>query len=149
LEKVYDFMKSESHEIDAFVEAISMRDKYDQYRLKMQERQKSETSELQKLIGGKTTFKTLFSGKSKEEDISNLEKQIVRTTKEVENLVMLHDMITLVIAYSEVDKFRAAKIDKYFAVLKVCAEFEQINNRNIAEYWGLILEATQAAEQAI
>jgi DNA-directed RNA polymerase subunit H (RpoH/RPB5) len=149
LEKVYEFMKSESHEIDAFIESISMRDKYDQYRIKMQDRQKSETSELQKLIGGKTTFKTLFSGKSKEEDISNLEKQIVKTTKEVENLTMLHDMITLVIAYSEVDKFRATKIDKYFSILKICAEFEQINNKNIGEYWGIIFEATQLAEQSI
>ena len=37
-----------------------MRDKYDQLRIKTQERQKSETTDLQKIIGGKSTIKTMF-----------------------------------------------------------------------------------------
>ena len=55
-----------------------MRDKYDQLRIKTQERQKSETTDLQKIIGGKSTIKTMFSRKSKEDEISTLEKQIVK-----------------------------------------------------------------------
>ena len=55
-----------------------MRDKYDQLRIKTQDRQKSETADLQKIIGGKSTIKTMFSRKSKEDEISTLEKQIIK-----------------------------------------------------------------------
>jgi len=48
LETIHEFIKAESYEIDAFLEAISMREKYDQYKVKTQEKQKSETSDLQK-----------------------------------------------------------------------------------------------------
>jgi len=90
----------------------------------------------------------LFSTKSKEEDISTLEKQIVKTTKEVENLTMIHDMITLIIAYSEIDKFRETKMEKYYAMLKSCAEMEALSNGTIGEYWTNIAEAVHIAEQA-
>lgn len=148
LEKIYEFIKQESYEISAFAEAISMRDKYEGYRAKTQERQKSETADLQKIIGGKSTFKTIFSTKSKEEDISSLEKQIVKTTKEVENLTMIHDMITLIIAYTEIDKYKEAKIGKYHTILKQCAEAESANNSNIQDYWSVIFENAINAERS-
>jgi len=148
LEKIHEFIKQESYEIGSFLEAISMREKYDTYRTKTQEKQKSETSDLQKIIGGKTTFKTIFSTKSKEEEISSLEKQIVKTTKEVENLTMIHDMITLVIAYTEIDKFKGQKIGKYHTIIKHCAEVEAGNNHNIQDYWAIIFENAINAERA-
>jgi len=45
-------------------------------KIKAQERQKSETEDLHKVLAGKTTMKTLFSKKSKEEEVQQLEKNI-------------------------------------------------------------------------
>jgi len=44
--------------------------------MKAQEKQKSETEDLHKVLAGKTTMKTLFSKKSKEEEVQELEKNI-------------------------------------------------------------------------
>ena len=88
LEYLYEWIKVESREIEvnwrcfkilikqAFIEAITQRDRYDALKVKTQDKQKSDTLELQKVLAGKTTFKGLFSRKSKEEEVSSLEKQI-------------------------------------------------------------------------
>ena len=62
------------------MEANATRDKYDQLRLKAQDKLKSETNDLQKIIVGKSTMKSMFSRKSKEDEISVLEKQIVKVS---------------------------------------------------------------------
>jgi len=58
------------------LEAITQLEKYESAKAKCQDRQKSDTLELQKVLAGKTTFKGLFSRKSKEEEVSTLEKAI-------------------------------------------------------------------------
>ena len=60
------------------MEAINQRDKYDSLKSKNQDKQKSDTLELQKVLAGKTTLKGIFSRKSKEEEVSTLEKQIAQ-----------------------------------------------------------------------
>jgi len=60
------------------LEAINQRDKYDSLKSKNQDKQKSDTLELQKVLAGKTTLKGIFSRKSKEEEVSTLEKQIAQ-----------------------------------------------------------------------
>ena len=60
------------------MEAINQRDKYEGLKNKAQDKQKSDTLDLQKVLAGKTTIKTFFSRKPKEEEVGNLEKHIAQ-----------------------------------------------------------------------
>ena len=78
LEYLYEWIKAESREIEAFIEAIDQRDKYESYKAKTHDKQKADTSELQKVLAGKTTLKGIFSRKSKAEEVESLERHIAQ-----------------------------------------------------------------------
>jgi len=61
---------------------------------------------------------------------------------------MIHDMITLIIAYCEIDKFRSDKVGKYHTAIKECSENETVNNQNLYEYWSIIFENAHNAENS-
>jgi len=50
-----------------------MRDMYENLKNKASQRQKDLQIELQKVMAGKTTIKSLFTGKTKEEQIATLQ----------------------------------------------------------------------------
>ena len=58
------------------LEAISMKDKYEQLKLKANEKKRNESQELHNVLAGKTTLKGVFSVKKKEDQASNLEKSL-------------------------------------------------------------------------
>ena len=60
----------------AFLETLEQRDKFDSLKAKASEKQKSETEDLHKVLAGKTTMKSLFSKKSKDEEAQELEKVV-------------------------------------------------------------------------
>lgn len=64
----------------AFIEAVQQRDKYEQIKVKLLEKQRHDTIEYQKLVSGKTTLKSLMSRKTKDEDILTVEKQIAQVS---------------------------------------------------------------------
>jgi len=135
LEYLYEWIKIESREIEAFLEAITQLETYEKAKAKAHDRQKSDTLELQKVLAGKTTFKGLFSRKSKEEEVQTLEKSIADAGKEIENYTMVHDMMTLILSYSEIIKFKGNKLDNYYYVVKLAAQNELNNVRNMIGYW--------------
>lgn len=59
------------------MEAIGQREKYIALKVKLYEKQRSASRTLDKVIEGKSTMKTLFSLKGKDEEIQGLEKEIV------------------------------------------------------------------------
>lgn len=145
LEYLYEWLKIESREIEAFIEAINQRDKYENLKNKTHDKQKSDTLELQKVLQGKTTMKTLFSRKPKEEEVSALEKSIDAAGKEMEQLTMIHDMITLILAYNEIEKFKNNKLDQYYQVVKLAAQSELGNVRNMIDYWNVVIKHESVA----
>ncbi len=89
LEYLYEWIKAESREIEAFIEAIDQRDKYESYKAKTFDKQKSDTSELQKVLAGKTTLKGIFSRKSKAEEVESLERHIAQVIKGLRDEVIM------------------------------------------------------------
>lgn len=63
------------------MEALNQREKYENLKLKTLEKQKSETEDLHKLVSGKKTLKSMFTKKTKEEEIAELEKTIAAVRK--------------------------------------------------------------------
>jgi len=138
LEYLYEWIKAESREIEAFIEAIDQRDKYESYKAKTHDKQKADTSELQKVLAGKTTLKGIFSRKSKAEEVESLERHIAQAGKDIESLTMIHDMVTLIIAYSEIEKFKSNKLEQYYYIVKLAATNELTNVRNMIDYWNMV-----------
>ena len=88
------------------MEAIAQRDKYDALKNKVQEKQSLLNVEIQNIIGGKSSIKSMILGKSKEDEVAALDKQLAECSVEAERLTILHDMITLILAYNEIEKFK-------------------------------------------
>lgn len=62
--------------VQAFLEAISQRDKYEALKNKMQEKQTNLVMKLQSVSSGKNDLQLILLLKSKKEEIASLEKQI-------------------------------------------------------------------------
>jgi len=139
IEHLCEWIKSEKDEIDAFLEAIVQRDKYDALKNKVQEKQSLLNVEIQNIIGGKSSIKSMILGKSKEDEVAALDKQLAECSVEAERLTILHDMITLILAYNEIEKFKNGKKEKYYQIVKVTANKEKENLKNMIEYWNEIM----------
>lgn len=135
-----DYLGEEIREIEAFIETLEQRDKFDALKIKAAEKQKSETEELHKVLAGKTTMKTLFSKKSKEEETQELEKQIATTALEVQNLNTAYDMMTLLLAYDQIPQFKTVKVNTYYQKVALLAQQELANIANAAGYWQAVVE---------
>jgi len=140
IEYIDEWMKAETREIEAFLDALEQKEHFNALKNKLQGKQKSETEDLQKVLSGKSTIKGLFLRKSKDEEVSDLEKQIAKHGKEQEDLTKLDDMITLVIAYEEIDKFKNNKMNPYYNILRIATENELNTLRNMEQYWQTVLE---------
>lgn len=90
----------------------------------MEAKLKELNLDLQKLLAGKTTLAGLFSKGTKEEKVTNLEKQIAavisfsfflkkieiiiiyKTKADLENIQFVCDIITVIVGYIEIDRFK-------------------------------------------
>lgn len=123
IESLCIWIKSEKIEIEAFLEAIAQRDKYDALKNKVQEKQSLLSVEIQNIIGGKSSIKSFLLGKSKEDEVAVLDKQLAECCAEVETLTILHDMITLILAYNEIEKFKV-RIIKILSSIIISSHIE-------------------------
>jgi len=139
LESLFELIKLEDKEVKSMLEAINAKEKYEGLKMKSIEKKKNETQELQNILAGKTTLKTVFSSKSKDEHAAVIEKSINQANKDVENLTLINEMITLIIAHHEIEKFKADKTNKYYEVIKQVAETQAESAKNFEEYWNTIL----------
>jgi len=74
LDKWIDY---EELEVEALLEAMAQRDKYENMKNKLQEKQREETNNLQQILAGNYSIASRLLGKSKEDEMASLEKQIV------------------------------------------------------------------------
>ena len=63
------------------MDAIAQKEHFNALRAKSQSKQKGESQDLQKVLGGGTTMKGLFLRKNKEQEIGDLEKSIAKVKK--------------------------------------------------------------------
>lgn len=103
-----------------FLNVFTERDKYEHLKNKSQEKQQYATIELHDALKGRFNLKSMILGKSKQETKGELEKEIRdvihtifyslnlhgKAITEIENFRVIHEMITRILAYKEVDKFK-------------------------------------------
>jgi len=121
---LYEMIKFELGEIHAFNETYHSKEYFEGLKHKAISKAKDQQSEMSKVQQGKTTLKTLFSKKSKEENAQGMQQKIEETSKDIENLTFIVDIITALIGCVEVDRFKSEKENKYYYMLKSFAQFE-------------------------
>jgi len=144
MEYLHAWIKLEGREIEAFLEAIGQREKYIALKGKLLEKQRSANKTLDKVIDGKSTIKTFFSLKGKDEEIEALEKEIANCKKEVEVLNVLIEKIALVLSHYEIDKFKKNKADQYHHVVTMAAQNELGKLRDMSDFWITVLKKKDA-----
>jgi len=139
-ETVYEYIRTKVREVDSLIEAIDQRDKYSSMKNKAQNKQKSETDDLQRVQAGKLTLSTLFSQKPKDQEISKITRNISVAAKEAEDLNTLHDMVTLILAYYTIPKFIKSNLGAFGRIMEHARSNELLNLGNIAQYWEVVLD---------
>jgi hypothetical protein len=69
-------------------------------------------------------MRTLFKKSSPQTVIKDIEEEIASLQLELEEIIIICDIITVILAYVEIDKFKSDKIRKYFEMLKLMSEQE-------------------------
>jgi len=143
LELLNDLIKIEDREVQAMIEALAARDKFESLRLRAIENKSKETQELQNVAAGRTTLKSMIGSitqKSKETQTQNLTKSISSFQKHVDEVTLLHEMITLIIANHEINKFKSDKLQKYHEIIQKIAGMQVGSAKNFEDYWTIVLE---------
>merc|ERR1712137_73928 len=80
-------------------------------------KQKQLKLSMQRILAGKKIFRSIFTRKSNEQIISELEQEITQAESDYEKIQFICDIITVVIGYIEIDKFKDAKMKSFYEVM--------------------------------
>jgi len=137
IEYIYAWMKAEAREIKAFLEAIQQKDLYESKMTKATNRWASTTRSLERNLSGKSSLTSLF--KNRDNERATLEGRAVSQDKEAKQLEALYSYIILILAHSEIDRFKQRKSDQYHHVINLSAQYELNNLAHLTDYWNTIL----------
>ncbi|CAD8135813.1 unnamed protein product [Paramecium octaurelia] len=127
-------IKIETRDIDAVLEAIQSRDKYEQIKQNYLTKLCSLSNDKKDIENGKTTLKSLFNS-NKEELIQKTQQQIDNISKEIEQLTILCDMITIIIGYFILPTYKQEKEKNYYQLLKQMAQHQVQKAQAERNYW--------------
>ncbi|CAD8143236.1 unnamed protein product [Paramecium octaurelia] len=127
-------IKIETRDIDAVLEAILCKDKYEQIKQIYMTKLCSLNNEKKDIENGKTTFKSLFNS-NKEEIFQKTQQQIDNIQKEIEQLTILCDMITIILGYVILPRYKQEKEKNYYQLLKQMAQHQVQKAQAERNYW--------------
>jgi len=103
----------------ALKESFIQREKYEKLKSRTEQRQKADTNSFKKYAAGKSSFESLFTRSSPEKSMATLEtkisqviiiiwpeSEVFKANQDIENLMVVQDMITIILAYHEIEKFK-------------------------------------------
>ena len=140
---VVDLISVELREVIAFQEAVQARESIEEALRKTVDKRKDDQAELSKLMSGKTTFKSIFTKGSKDEQKRVYERSIEEEPREIDNLSVLIDLEAVYQGEVELPAFKAYKQKQYYEILNLVARTEV---KQLSIYGGLmkgILSANQ------
>ncbi|CAD8054840.1 unnamed protein product [Paramecium sonneborni] len=127
-------IKIETRDIDAIIEAIQCKEKYEQIKQNYLSKLCSLSNEKKDIENGKTTLKSLFNS-NKEEFIQKTQQQIDNVQIEIEQLTNLCDIITVIIGYYILPKYKQEKEKNYYSLLKQMAQHQVQKAQAERNYW--------------
>ena len=107
----------------------------------IEQKQKSDKVEMEKLMAGKKTLKSFFkSASSKENDINNLRVAIDRANADIDDYGRLIHFLTIYLSEGAIDKFKNQKAALYFKLMNVFCVREIALAHQQATMWHSMLD---------
>ena len=131
---MYDWLKEEEIDLEAMIEAISHLQVLNETSDKLKQKIIGIVGDVNTLKAGKTSLKSMFSFKSKADDISKLETEKVNCEKTLNDLEGIIKMATYNMD-SYIEYFKVEKLAGYYHNLKLFAEMQKTNSTRINELW--------------
>ncbi|CAD8158122.1 unnamed protein product [Paramecium pentaurelia] len=132
---LFQEIRKESKQLRAFLETMTQREKYEQQKLFFEQKQKELQLELQEILAGKASIMKIFSTTKKEDKIAKLQVEIDSTTKDIENMQFICDILTVLLGYIEIDKFKLEKQNNYYKIAKRLIQYEIQLTQVAEEFW--------------
>ncbi|KAM3139233.1 hypothetical protein pb186bvf_008643 [Paramecium bursaria] len=132
---LYEEIRLESKQLKAFRETFDQREKYELQKVQAEQKQKELQIQLQEVLAGKTSLMNIFNKKPKEEIIAKLQAQIEQCNKDIENIQFICDILTVLLGYIEIDRFKVEKQTVYYTMIKKIIQFEIELNQTSLDFW--------------
>ncbi|CAD8144958.1 unnamed protein product [Paramecium octaurelia] len=147
LNQLYQEVRKEGKQLKAFLETFSEREKYEYQKANAESRQKELELALQEVLAGKTTIRTLFSKGKKDDNIAKLQYQITEVGKEIESYQFICDILTVLVGYVEIDKFKVEKQYQYYSMIKNIISYQSRFSEIEEKLWSKVLESEYLQQQ--
>ena len=135
------WLKWETMDITAMMEAVEAKSELDGKRLSIMQRKQSKVKELEKLKTGKSSIKTMFkSQNSIVNSITNLTREIQQTEKEVECYDIYIKTLTLQINHAAIPYFKKDKVSLYNDLINTYSPPYLNNSQQISQCFAKIME---------
>lgn len=114
---------------------------YEGLKRKNEAKQKELQLDLQKVIVGKTTLRTLFKKASPQTVIKEIEEQIACLQLDQSDIGQICNFISAILAFVEIDKFKQDKVAKYFVMLGRLSSQEMAYSAHTRHFWSALQQS--------
>jgi hypothetical protein len=131
---MYEWLQEEEIDVEAMIEAITSLNTLNDNYTKLTQKIATMKEDVTKLKSGRSSIKSMFSFKSKADDILNIENNIFNSEK---TLVDLEGVIKLATYNmdSYVEYFKVEKLAGYYQHLKIFADLQRNNSMKVNDLW--------------
>lgn len=135
-EDMYHWCKGEIYDLQGIQTACEARDLIEKD-LKKQEKSKTNTQkDLENVTTGKTTIRTIFKSQN---DTGGMVNKIENTEKNIDSLIILHELATIYIGDKVVPVIKKDKMNTYRRMMQQFSIIEINNAHQTANCWSKIL----------
>jgi hypothetical protein len=127
---MHDWLVEEELDVEAIIESITSLNFLTETKEKLIQKKNSIITSINDLATGKKTIKNIFSLKSKKSETAELETQ--KTV--IEGQINYLDLIVRISTFNmekNIKSFKEDKLISYYQSLKLCAEIQKYNGKNV------------------
>jgi hypothetical protein len=138
-----DLITYEILEVRAMEEALKGKERLEADKQGKSEELLTNQAELAKLMGGKTTFKSIFSRGSKSEQIQKLERDNPDLEREIKGLGEFNELVALIFGLVELPTFKREKQMQYYRMMYEVSEGELRYLSSYGEFMKSVMQGLQ------
>lgn len=137
-DKLYDSMTEDMLDTEAMIEAFTTLNALQDTLDKITKNLNSTTTQLTELQAGKSNLKSVFSFKSKEQNISKLTEEKEKLEKDMENLTQIIKIATYNME-NEMNGFKVKSLDVYYDELDKLESVYNANSKLYDDLWDTVI----------
>eukprot|EP00347_Sterkiella_histriomuscorum_P006955 403350798 len=137
---LYYWVKGEILDVQTFQDSIQQRYQLTVLIQKLSTKKLTQQTELDKLLGGKKSLRTLFKSSNEKQNYSiTLQKQIDQIDKQIEGLISMGIVLDWHLGDMMMPMFKKDKIDNFSQILRQMSSIEVENSNLGAVHWSKVL----------